>query len=221
MHIYLLPGLGNTPEIFENLNIKGDSIHYMKWIEPLDNKETYDSYCKRLTTQIKHDEDVVLIGFSFGGITVQQIATFRKIEKVIILSSLKSDKEKGAFFNFMKHIPIYKMHNLKMAKATAPIWRGYFGLPIEFEDKWFNMMAQHSVLYFKWSVNKIVNWTKAEDPTVYHIHGDQDRIFETKYLNKTNRTFIIKGATHLMPVYWAKEVSDILNDILKPVEVEL
>ena len=66
-------------------------IILLEWFIPLD-KESLEDYALRMTKNIKH-ENPVLIGVSFGGILVQEIAKLIKVRKTIIISSVKSNKE--------------------------------------------------------------------------------------------------------------------------------
>ena len=63
-----------------------------------------------------------------------------------------------------------------------------------------------------WAVNQIVNWRNTWVPeTIYHIHGDKDRMFPLK---NTQPTHIIKAGTHIMILNRAKEISHCIEQIL-------
>jgi pimeloyl-ACP methyl ester carboxylesterase len=69
------------------------------------------------------------------------------------------------------------------------------------------------VHYTNWAVDKVLNWKNAACPApIFHIHGDQDRIFSIK---KIKPTFKVSGGGHLMIMNKAEEVSGLINTILE------
>ena len=87
IHVYFMPGMAASSAIFEHIILPNDifEIHLMEWILPNLNEPLLD-YAKRVATQIKH-QNIVLIGVSFGGVLVQEIATFITVKKLIIIFS--------------------------------------------------------------------------------------------------------------------------------------
>ena len=65
-HVYFVPGLAASIEIFENIKLPKEQfeMHYLEWILPIYN-ETIQSYAKRMCEGITH-KNCVLIGVSFG-----------------------------------------------------------------------------------------------------------------------------------------------------------
>ena len=63
----------------------------LEWELPLDN-ESLSEYAQRISKKVTH-KNPVLIGVSFGGILVQEMAKFLEVSKVIIISSVKSNLE--------------------------------------------------------------------------------------------------------------------------------
>lgn len=49
-------------------------MFYLSWVLPKQN-ETLVDYAKRMAKKVKHD-NAVLIGVSFGGVLVQEMASF-------------------------------------------------------------------------------------------------------------------------------------------------
>ena len=72
-----MPGLAASHKIFENLEFDLDryTLHYLNWIAPQTSEEDIGSYACHLSAQIK-EKDPVLIGVSFGGIIVQELASY-------------------------------------------------------------------------------------------------------------------------------------------------
>ena len=113
--IYFMPGLAASPKIFENLAFDLDSytLHYLNWIAPQSSDEDISSYACRLSAQIK-EKNPVLIGVSFGGIIVQELASYVHPKKVIIISSVKHHEELPKRFKLAKLTKIYKVFPTKV-----------------------------------------------------------------------------------------------------------
>ena len=73
IHVYLMPGMAASPEIFEHINLPEDQfeMHYLQWVIPCEN-ESLSNYALRISGSIKHF-NCVLLGVSFGGVLVQEI----------------------------------------------------------------------------------------------------------------------------------------------------
>jgi alpha/beta superfamily hydrolase len=102
-----MPGLAADSKVFENLEFDTNRyrLHYLSWIMPLSSSESIASYASRLLHQVK-EENPVLIGVSFGGIIVQELAKFVAAKKVIIISSIKHQDELPIRFKFAKKTKI-------------------------------------------------------------------------------------------------------------------
>ena len=113
--IYFMPGLAASHKIFENLefDLNRYTLHYLNWIAPKNSEEDISSYTYRLSAQIKK-KNPVLIGVSFGGIIIQELANYVHPKKVIILSSVKHHDELPKRFKVAKLTKIYKVFPTKV-----------------------------------------------------------------------------------------------------------
>ncbi len=211
--LYFIPGLGFDKRIFSNLKIKTREIHYIDWIEPLGN-EILQDYAKRMSEQIEvSDNPKILIGHSFGGIIAQEISKIINIEKVIIISSIKSKDEMPLTFRILKKIPVYKILNKKLILKSFPIWAKPFGYKTEKGRKLFvDMISRCSTNYCRWSIDKIVNWEgNIKIKKLSHIHGSDDK---TLFIKNIHNPIVVKDGSHFMVYSKADEVSKILNDLI-------
>jgi hypothetical protein len=81
--VYCMPGMAASPKIFEYLDFpKPFQIHLLSWIPPK-KQETLSAYAQRMCERIEY-EHPVLLGVSFGGVLVQEMA------KHIPLSAIRS-----------------------------------------------------------------------------------------------------------------------------------
>lgn len=212
--IYLLAGLGFDERIFYELNIENAHINYLEWFEP-ENDESFENYVKRIASQIEPtDKPLILIGHSFGGIVVQEIAKSVNAEKVIIVSSIKLKEEMPVTLRFLKAVPLYKFFNRKVILASFPIWARAFGYNSEKGRKLLKqMIGGCSDNYFKWSMNQIVNFSGNNNQSnLIHIHGSRDKTFPIKLIKNP---IVIKDGSHFMVFSRAEEVSEVINIELK------
>lgn len=107
-HVYFMPGMCANPLIFERIKLSSNfKPHYLNWISPLKN-ESLQNYVIRLSKYIKH-KDSILVGVSFGGVIVQELSKILKFKKVVIISSVKSNKELSNSMKFAKKTKSYKL----------------------------------------------------------------------------------------------------------------
>ena len=110
--VYFISGLGADERVFQFLDLSKIEHQFIKWNEPL-NSESLPSYCKKLTEQINQNQEIILIGVSFGGIIAQEISKIISVKKVIIISSVKSFNEYSWQLKLASKIQIHKI---------APLW---------------------------------------------------------------------------------------------------
>ncbi len=211
MKLYVISGLGADYSVLERLEFNRDTeIVFLDWLMPEKN-EDFQHYVDRMSERIDDTEPFCLLGYSFGGIMVQEINQKKKAEKVVIMGSIRSDKEKSALIRAgeITKIPKYlpeSIFNEKSAFAYGVI-RKLFDPK---NPKIFQYFKVKDPYYLKWSVEKISEWKFKETPNVIQILGDKDIVFP---ISKCKPDYIIKGGTHLFPATKSKEVSKILKEI--------
>lgn len=209
--VYIFSGLGADERVFKNLDLNGFDVTFVKWIEPQRN-ETLANYAKRLSTQIK-SENPILIGLSFGGMVATEIAKIVPTEKLILLSSLKTGQEIPLLYRWAGKINLHKIIPYPLLKKNNFFNRWLFGV-IKKNDKdlFQKVLADTDVHFLKWAVNAIVKWdNQTLHPKLYHIHGSNDKILPIKNAGKV---IAIKNGGHLMVLDKAKQVSEVLQEIL-------
>ena len=213
-NIYYISGLGADKRVFKNLTINNSNETHIEWLKPL-KRENISEYSTRLIQQIDTENPVILIGVSFGGIIVQEIEKQIKVEKTIIISSVKLSKE----FDFlMKLASITKIH--KVAPAPFLKWINlltgdyFFSIKNKEESELLKLIIKETDNEFLlWAVNEIMCW-KNENKTsgIIHIQGDKDRIFRNRNIENVKW---IKNGGHFMIMNKALEISEIINNELK------
>lgn len=192
-----MPGLAASSTIFERIELPIDQfeIFLLEWKLP-ESKETLKEYAKRMATEIKHKE-AVLIGVSFGGVLVQEMAEFLTLKKLIIISSVKSNIEMPRRMKIAKTTKAYKLLPTGLLKDVEKLIKYSFGDALKKRLKLYEKyLHMRNKIYLDWAIEQMICWERIKiDPNVIHIHGDADDVFPSK--NITN--FInVKGGTHMM-----------------------
>jgi esterase/lipase len=206
--IYCISGLGADEKIFTNLHIKGYELHYIPWIRP-HKKEKIDGYAKRMGEYIKED-NAVLLGVSFGGMMGIEIAKQKQLQKLIIVSSIKSKKEMPRWMKAAGKLKLDKILPVRLHRYTEKIDNNRLGVTTKEEKEMVRHYRKNADLVFvEWAISQIVNWKNAWHPeSIIHINGDKDKIFPVK---KLSPTFIIKEGTHMMIYNRAEEISEYIK----------
>ncbi|WP_188051145.1 alpha/beta hydrolase [Flavobacterium sp. GP15] len=211
--VYLMPGLAASTSIFERIKLpEADfEIYLLEWEIPLDN-ETLLDYAKRIAAKIKHP-DPVLIGVSFGGILVQEMARFIQAKKVIIISSVKSNLEFPRRFKLAKTTKAYKLIPMSLLMNLENLAKFSFGETINKRlELYEKFLSVRDIRYLQWSVEQVILWDRTVvDKNVIHIHGDADDVFPIKYIKDC---IVVKGGTHIMILNKYKWLNENLPEII-------
>lgn len=195
--VYFMPGLAANASIFERISLPADQFdtYFMEWEIPLDN-ETLSEYAQRISKKVTH-KNPVLVGVSFGGILVQEMAQFLNPRKIIIISSVKSNLEFPTAFKLAKQTKAYKLIPTSLIENVYNLAKFTFGEKVIKRLKLFQMfLTVRDKKYLDWSIEKIILWDrKKADLNVVHIHGDADEVFPIKYIQDC---IVVKGGTHIM-----------------------
>ena len=192
-----MPGMSANPLIFKRIKFSDEKyeIHFLKWAKPVLN-ESIENYSKRLLDFIKH-KNPILIGVSFGGLIVQEISKLIDVEKVIIISNIKSNRELPLYMKSAKFLKLYNYFPLKLFDDVFNISKSLkinkIYKKLDLIDKYLSVRDEN---YLKWAIREILNW-KQEKPLqeVIHIHGDRDLTFPISLIKDC---IIVPGATHAL-----------------------
>ncbi|WP_373709072.1 alpha/beta hydrolase [Kaistella sp.] len=213
MKLYVISGLGADFKVLEKINFPENlEVVFLDWLIP-ENKEDFHHYVERMAARVDDSEPFALLGYSFGGLIVQEIDKIKSAEKVVIMGSIKSDKEKSRFIKFgeMSRITKYlpqSMFNVKSA-AIYSVARNIVDPKNPKLMEYFTVRDQY---YLKWGIEKVSDWKFEENPKVIQILGSKDIVFPVKY---SKPDYVVQNGTHLFPATKPKQVSKILNEIFK------
>ncbi|MBC5837224.1 lipase family protein [Flavobacterium muglaense] len=195
--VYFMPGLAASPLIFERIALPEEDFEMvlLEWELPLEN-ESLANYAKRMATKVTH-ESPVLVGVSFGGILVQEMARFLEPRKVIIISSVKSNLELPRRMKVAKTTKAYKLIPMNLILNLENLAKFSFGEKINQRLKLYEkFLSVRDIGYLQWAVEKVILWDRTiADEKVIHIHGDADDVFPIKYIKGCT---VVQGGTHVM-----------------------
>ena len=181
-----------SPKIFEYLKLpKNFEIHLLSWIPPLKD-EPLTNYAKRMCQRVVH-KNPILLGVSFGGILVQEMAKHIFVKKIIIISSIKAKEELPLPMIVAKRTNVHKLLPTKLIENIEYLTIFAFGKGIKKRVALYQKyLSERNSEYLNWAINALVNWdqNKFSDKLI-HIHGDSDTVFPVK--NLINPYFKIKG----------------------------
>lgn len=212
--VYFMPGLAASPIIFENITLPEDEyeMHFLEWFVPKP-KESLSDYALRMTKNIKHEQPV-LIGVSFGGILVQEMAKHIPTKKTIIISSVKSNKELPKRMKIAKKTLAYKLIPTSLLSNVELLVKYAFGDNIissrlKLYEKYLSVRDKK---YLDWAIESVILWSREkEDENIIHIHGDADAVFP---IQNIQNAIVVKGGTHIMIINKYKWLNENLPKII-------
>ena len=199
--------------IFENISLPKEQfeVYLLEWFAPKIN-ESLSDYALRMTQEIKH-KNPVLIGVSFGGILVQEMSEHIATRKVIIISSVKCNKELPRRMKVAKRTLAYKLIPTRLLSNVELLAKYAFGETvtkrIQLYEKYLRMRDKK---YLDWAIENVILWKRCEpNPKVIHIHGLNDEVFPVKHIKE----FIpVKNGTHIMIINKYKWLNENLPKII-------
>lgn len=212
--VYFVPGMAAGREIFKNIILPQErfEVHIIEWLIPEKN-ESIVAYAKRMAAFV-NEPNAVLIGVSFGGVVVQEMAKFLRLKKLIIISSVKSTSEMPRRFKVMKATGVYRLTPTSFMLSAEDLTKFSIGPRSRKRLKLYQeFLHVRDKRYLDWAIKNMVCWNrKKPDAEVIHIHGDKDIIFPIKNISNCE---ILHGGTHIMLLNRGKELSKKLRSVIE------
>ena len=217
MKVYLIPGLGFDNRIFEKLELNEIKFEFLNWIEP-EKDERIENYAKRFSKRItENPKEIILIGHSFGGIIAQEIAKIRPVQKIILVSSIKSRRELPFHFRIVKPLQIHKLFSKELTAKTIKYWGNNHDYETSEEQALVtDMVNNQSNYYLQWALKQLSIWKTPNsklDTKIFQIHGELDKTFPVKLINQPFK--VIPKAGHFMVFKKAELINEIIEAELK------
>lgn len=213
IHVYMMPGLAANSSIFEFIELPKErfEIHLLDWVIPT-RRESLQEYAKRMSKFIKHDK-AVLLGVSFGGVVVQEMAQFLDLRRLIIVSSVKCQRELPRRMRYASRSKLFKLIPTSMVNHIDVLGKLVIG---DFAKKRIELYKKYLSItdtsYLDWAIENMVCWDQREPmQEVVHIHGDKDEIFPYKYIEGC---ITVPGGTHIMIINRFRWFNEHLEEII-------
>ncbi|MEM6865304.1 MAG: alpha/beta hydrolase [Bacteroidota bacterium] len=213
IHVYLMPGMAANSSIFDGIRLPEDLfiVHKLDWFLPSQGM-TLSAYAKKMVTQVHH-KNPVLLGVSFGGMLVQEMAKHINTRKIIVVSAVKSKKELPKRMVFAKYTKIHKLLPTGLVNNVELLAKYAFGETVtkrlELYEKYLSIRNKQ---YIDWAIDQIVNWSQETPlPNLTHIQGELDAVFPVA--NIQNYVEVKKGR-HAMIIHRAKWFNEHLPAII-------
>ncbi|WP_235830379.1 alpha/beta hydrolase [Paenimyroides tangerinum] len=210
--VYIFSGLGADYRAFNNIDFGDLPIEHIAWIE-IENNETIESYAKRISEKLS-DENPILIGLSFGGILLMEIAKIKRYQKIILIASAKDKFEIPLIYRLLGKLKFNRLIPKSILKKPNPILFWLFGAKTIEEKKLLcEILKDTDPDFLSWAINEISNWKNKTIPkNVVHIHGNKDKIIPFKNV-KSN--YIIQNGGHLMTMNKADEIQKLILELCR------
>lgn len=196
-NVYLMPGMAANPTIFEYIKLPEDQfkIHWLEWFIP-EKDETLQQYALRMSQRIDQP-NAVLLGVSFGGILVQEMAKYLSLKKLIVVSSIKNKHELPKHLQLLKITKAYKILPTQLVSNIDALSKFAFGETvkkrIELYKKYLSVSDKR---YLDWAIKQVVCWEQeTPNPKAIYIHGEKDIVFPDSC---GGNCIVVKGGTHIM-----------------------
>ncbi|GFD75395.1 alpha/beta hydrolase [Tenacibaculum sp. KUL113] len=210
-HLYFVPGLAANTKIFERISLPEEhfELHFLDWMLPTSIDESIEEYAERLCAKIQH-KNPVLIGVSFGGIMVQEMSKIIDCKKVIIISSVKNNKEFPKRFKLAQITKAYKLFPSKVISNIESYERYFFNDYLKKRAELYKIyLSIRDKKYLQWAIYNVLHWEQEKSiPGIIHIHGKKDEVFPIKYIKNAIE---VENGTHVMILTKAKTISEILK----------
>ncbi|MEO6550145.1 MAG: alpha/beta hydrolase [Ferruginibacter sp.] len=209
--IYCISGLGADERAFSRLRVEGYTLICLPWLTP-ERNETLAGYALRMSKGIT-EENPVLMGLSFGGMMSIEIAKLLQVQKVILISSIKSRSQLPRWMKTAGVLQLNRIFPMRSYKITEPIQNRFIGISQPDEIEMVRAYRKNAPpVYMDWAINEVLKWRNDWQPEqIFHVHGDADNIFP---IQKLTPDYTIKGGGHFMIMNKAEEVNEALRQIM-------
>lgn len=213
INVYLMPGMAANPTIFEYVKLPEDQfkIHWLEWMIPEKN-ETLAQYAKRMCEKIDQP-NVVLLGVSFGGILVQEMAKYITLKKLIVVSSIKHKYELPKHLQLLKITKAYKILPTQLVGNLDALSKFAFGENVKKRIELYKKyLSVSDTQYLDWAIEQVVCWEQeSPNPDAIYIQGEKDIVFPDSL---GGNCIVIKGGTHIMIINKYKWFNENLPNLI-------
>ncbi|WP_315821749.1 hypothetical protein [Paraflavitalea speifideaquila] len=120
---YFISGMAADERVFKYVTLpQGYEIVHLTWIAP-QKDESLASYAIRMAERIHTNEPFVLVGLSFGGMLVTEIAKRYPPVKTILIASIPLSTQLPGYFRVAGALRLHKIVPIGLVKTSARLKR--------------------------------------------------------------------------------------------------
>jgi len=208
-----MPGMAASPTIFNGLSLDENLFvpHKLDWFLPPKGISIED-YALEMSKRVQH-KDAVLLGVSFGGMLVQEMAKHIRVKKVIAVSCVKTKYELPKRMVFAKYTGVHKLLPTGLVNNVELLAKYAFGETVSKRlDLYEQYLGLRDKAYIDWAIDQIVNWKQVDPPAnLMHIHGEKDAVFP---ITNIKDCIAVKNGTHTMIIHRARWFNEHLPTLI-------
>ncbi|MFK7756153.1 MAG: alpha/beta fold hydrolase [Flavobacteriales bacterium] len=210
MKIYALGGLGADKRTFTYFNLKNHELVCLDWIVPLTD-ETLEQYAVRYNQLIPSGQHLALLGVSFGGMIMTEVAKLRNPEHTILISSVTTASELRWVYRAAGKLNLDKLVPYSFLVKSGRVAHYLFGVKL-MKDKELlkSILDDMDPRFLRWAIRVILSWDNEKPIHALRIHGTSDRVLP---ISKDKITHPFKKGGHFIIVNEAESISKIIDDL--------
>ena len=206
---YLIPGLGADERVFQFLRLRGE-VHVLHWLSSQTAYEPLAQYAARLAQAVPEAQVGWLVGVSFGGVLALEVAKWRPLMRVVLISSLRGPKELPWPGRLARATGLHCLLPPQLLPLMPRVAQWFFGVKNGSEYQLLRHILRDTDPGFtRWAIAQLLQWHGRPEVPVVRIHGTQDRLLPAGAAHAQHR---LPGG-HLIIVSRAAEISGILNEL--------
>lgn len=212
MKVYLLPGIGCDPRLYDRIDLAGFDVVKLSWPD-FPPGCTLASIARAMSRAVRVSGPHILVGVSMGGMVAQELAAITRPEKVVLISSWTGPQEWSLLARAGSAFQLYRSITHFTMWATWPVKR-ILGQRDRATDRLlWEMACRETARKIRIGTGAILRWKGSpwKGPLV-RIHGDNDSVVPMRF----PVDHVVRGGAHIMVLTRAAEVSRLLRQAIMP-----
>jgi len=211
MVIYALGGLGADKRTFKHLNFEHHQKVCLDWLTPEPN-ESLQAYAMRYHELIPDNEDVALLGVSFGGMIMTEVAKLRNPRHTILISSVILSSELRWAYKAAGALRLNSLVPYGLMVKSGRFAHYLFGVKVMSDKKLLKeILDDMDPNFLKWAIQAILDWKNETPINAIRIHGTRDLVLP---ISKEKIDYKLKKGGHFIIVNEAAKISKIIDDLV-------
>jgi pimeloyl-ACP methyl ester carboxylesterase len=206
--LYCISGLGADHSVFQKVKLPDTELVPVPW-PAFSKSDDVASYAQKVSANIPGEKPSIL-GLSFGGMLLMEIAKKRPLDRVFLVSSVKTSSEFAEPSGLLKFVFNTNIVPASFYTMTSSKMDAMFGAKTDEEKALLHKIIKNSDGHFmKWALHALIKWRNDVYPrNTIHIHGTADKIIPP---TNVKPDYWIEGGEHLMIYSRADEINRILG----------